>query len=194
MKAAFDLADVHGGQGRNKSLDAQVQMRKLNRRLEILRTENEQYANMAKEIPDYKQEVFRLKSSIFEFQRENANLKSQLEAKQCIVETNTKPNYFEPQNVQDIAIKSECDHHGSIVQDSKHQLWQIQDENLQLRSDMAKLKLYIKSRDDTVKRLEATHEALDNANLELAATNQKLMQKLREMEASHESMHRTKLG
>ena len=149
---------------------------------------------MAKEIPDYKQEVFRLKSSIFEFQRENANLKSQLEAKQCIVETNTKPNYFEPQNVQEIAIKSECDHHGSIVQDSKHQLCQIQDENLQLRSDMAKLKLYIKSRDDTVKRLEATHEALDNANLELAATNQKLMQKLRETEASHESMHRTKLG
>ena len=115
-------------------------MRKLSRRLDFLRLENEEYANLAKEIPDYKQEVFRLKSSIFEFQRENANLKSQLEAKQCINET--KPNYFEPQNVQEIPIKSECDH-GSMVQDSKHQLWQIQDENLQLRSEMAKLKLDI---------------------------------------------------
>merc|ERR1712142_586832 len=59
---------------------------------------------------------------------------------------------------------------------------------------MAKLKLDIKSRDDSVKRLEATHDALDNANLELAATNQKLMQKLRELEASHQSIQRSKLA
>ena len=53
LKTAFELADVHGGPERNKELDAQVQMRKLGRRLEILRKENEQYANLAKEIGFY---------------------------------------------------------------------------------------------------------------------------------------------
>ena len=195
LKTAFDLADVHGGQARNKSIDAQVQMRKLNRRLEILRLENEEYANLAKEIPDYKQEVFTLKSSVFELQRENANLKSQLEATTAdkSLDVNDSNQEVPIEETQEVQIKSEFDHR-SLVQDSKHQLWQIQDENLQLRSEMAKLKLDIKSRDDSVKRLEATHDALDNANLELAATNQKLMQKLRELEASHQSMQRSKLG
>ena len=189
LKSAFDLADVHGGPERNKALDAQVQMRKLSCRLEFLRKENEQYANVAKEIPDYKQEVFCLKSSNFELQRENANLKSQLEAtamdNQMISEIKTPD--------QEIPMQSECDHQ-SRVQDSKQQLWQIQDENLQLRSEMVRFKLDVKSRDDSVKRLEATHDALDNANLELAATNQKLMQKLRETEANCQSMQRSKLG
>ena len=146
-------------------------MRKLSRRLEFLKKENEQYANVAKEIPDYKQEVFSLKSSNFELQRENANLKSQLEA--TAIDNQMMSEIKTPD--QEIPMQSECDHQ-SRVQDSKQQLWQIQDENLQLRSEMVRFKLDVKSRDDSVKRLEATHDALDNANLELAATNQKLMQ------------------
>ena len=189
LKSAFDLADVHGGPERNKALDAQVQMRKLSRRLEFLRKENEQYANVAKEIPDYKQEVFCLKSSNFELQRENANLKSQLEA--TAIDNQMMSEIKTPD--QEIPMQSECDHQ-SRVQNSKQQLWQIQDENLQLRSEMVRFKLDVKSRDDSVKRLEATHDALDNANLELAATNQKLMQKLRETEANCQSMQRSKLG
>ena len=107
-----------------------------------------------------------------------------------ILDVNDSNQEVSIEETQEVQIKSEFDHR-SLVQDSKHQLWQIQDENLQLRSEMAKLKLDIKSRDDSVKRLEATHDALDNANLELAATNQKLMQKLRELEASHQSIQRS---
>ena len=67
---------------KNPLLDAQVQMRKLSKKLEILRNENDQYAKLVKEIPNAKQELFQLKNVHFELLRENAGLKSQLEAAQ----------------------------------------------------------------------------------------------------------------
>ena len=67
---------------KNPLLDAQVQMRKLSKKLEILKNENDQYAKLVKEIPNAKQELFQLKNVHFELLRENAGLMSQLEAAQ----------------------------------------------------------------------------------------------------------------
>ena len=75
----MELPEVHGIP-RNPGLDAQVQMRKLSKKLEFLQEENDQYAKLVKEIPDAKQELFQLKNVHFELQRENIGLRSQLDS------------------------------------------------------------------------------------------------------------------
>ncbi len=191
LRNADDLPDVHGGQKRNPQLEAQVQMRKLNRRLDILRAENEQYASMAREIPDFKQEVFDLKSSNFSLQRENANLKSQLEA--ALKESKESLSARVSESDATISFAHFNDNQQQL-EELKQQLWQVQDDNLQLRSNLTKLRLDLKSRHDEVKRLETNHDTLDNANLELLSSNQKLMQKVRELEANLQSVQRSKLA
>ena len=76
----FPLPKVHGqGRNENKNLQEQVQIRKLNRKLDILKAENEHYANLTGKIPDYNEQLLTLKTINFELNREVANLKSQLE-------------------------------------------------------------------------------------------------------------------
>ena len=75
----LEVPEVHG-LSRNPGLDAQVQMRKLSKKLEFLQEENDQYAKLVKEIPDAKQELFQLKNVHFELQRENIGLRSQLDS------------------------------------------------------------------------------------------------------------------
>ena len=73
-------AEVHGMVARNPSLDAQVQMKKLSKKLEFLQSENDHYAKLVKEIPNAKEELSQLKNVHFQLQRENAGLRSQLES------------------------------------------------------------------------------------------------------------------
>ena len=164
-------------------------MKRLNKRLDIIRAENEHYASLAKEIPDYKQEVFHLKSTNFDLQREVANLRSQLEE--------SKNNYQHLQSIlqNGAKIKEPISTQLLMTADDsrKEQFWQLQDENLKLRSEMAKIRLDLKSSRDEVKRLEISHDTLDNINLEMSAANQKLTSKLREIEANQQSMQRSKL-
>ncbi len=77
-----DLPDVHG----KRDLNAQVQMRRLSRQLDLVRSENEQYQKQASLVPNYKQEMAELRSATFDLQRENANLKSQLTSARELVE------------------------------------------------------------------------------------------------------------
>jgi chromosome segregation ATPase len=193
-----DLPDVHGGQGghqRNKVIDAQLQMRKLNRQLDLVRSENEQYANLATQIPDYKQEVFSLKSSNFDLQREKANLKSQLDTALASLEAERqRPPIAASDDVLPHQQPQSWDQdHGSYY-DSKAQLRKAHDEIYRLKTEATKLKLELRGRDDDLKRLEAKQDSLDNANLELSAANQKLTQKIREFEADLQSALRSKLA
>ena len=73
-------AEVHGMVARNPSLDAQVQMKKLSKKLDFLQFENDHYAKLVKEIPNAKEELSQLKNMHFQLQRENAGLRSQLES------------------------------------------------------------------------------------------------------------------
>ena len=72
-------AEVHGV-ARNPTLDAQVQMKKLSKKLDFLQSENDHYAKLVKEIPNAKEELSQLKNMHFQLQRENAGLRSQLES------------------------------------------------------------------------------------------------------------------
>ena len=85
-----------------------------------------------------------------------------------------------------------CDH-ATVLSETKSELRQAQDETSQMKNQITKLKLDLKSRDDDLKRHEAQHEALENHNLEMSASNQKLMQKTREIEAEFSSSVRSKL-
>ena len=72
-------AEVHGV-ARNPTLDAQVQVKKLSKKLDFLQSENDHYAKLVKEIPNAKGELSQLKNVHFQLQRENAGLRSQLES------------------------------------------------------------------------------------------------------------------
>ena len=78
-RVVMDLPDVHG----RRDLNAQVQMRRLNKQLELVRSENEVYQKQVNLVPSFKQELTVLKSTNFELLRENANLKSQLASARC---------------------------------------------------------------------------------------------------------------
>lgn len=180
----LELPDVHG-HGRNRGLDAQVQMRKLNRKLDLLSSENENYAKLAKEIPDYKQELFQLKSANFDLQRENANLKSQLQS--------ALSDQRKEEKVIEKVPTVTCDH-STLLYNSKAQLRQAHDEIFSLKTEVTKLKLDLRSRDDALKRHEATHEALENCNLELSADKIKLTGKVRELEVNLQSSQRSRMA
>ena len=62
-----------------------------------------------------------------------------------------------------------------MVSESKANLRDAQDEIYQLKNQLTKSKLDLKSRDDDLQRLEAKHEALENHNLELSSHNQKFL-------------------
>ena len=101
-----------------------------------------------------------------------------------------QPKESNPEIVQVMPLI--CDH-PSVISECKSQLRESQDEVYQLKNQIIKLKLDLKSKSDDIQRFESKHEVVENHNLELSSTNQKLMQKNREFEADIQSSTRSKL-
>ena len=85
-----------------------------------------------------------------------------------------------------------CDH-AAIISGTKESLRDAQDEVYQLKNQLTKSRLDIKSKDDDIRRLVAKREALQNHNLEISSTNQKLTQKCREIDSDLQSALRSKI-
>ena len=70
----------------------------------------------------------------------------------------------------------------------------MHDEIFRLKTEITKLKLDLKSREDAIKRTELRYETMENSSLEIGCENQKLKQKIREVEAALQSEIRSKLA
>ena len=75
-----------------------------------------------------------------------------------------QPKESNPEIVQVMPLI--CDH-PSVISECKSQLRESQDEVYQLKNQIIKLKLDLKSKSDDVQRFENKHEAVENHNLEL---------------------------
>merc|ERR1712156_784996 len=119
---------------RNPSLDAQVQMKKLSKKLEFLQSENDHYAKLVKEIPNAKEELSQLKNVHFQLQRENAGLRSQLESIFENMKEEAKSSFpFENDKIEPLI----CDH-ATVLSETKSELRQAQDETSQMKNQITK--------------------------------------------------------
>ena len=202
FQSVDDLPIVHGSTKNpyNADLYNQVQVRKLNRKLDVLRTENEEYANLTRKIPDYKKELFQVKSANFELKCQVTNLQSQLESRQRQALENEvlySPDILpldrknEGEQVKQISIND----FGVLEEElksTKGQLTAAQEDIFGLNETLVRLNLDLQAKNSQIGKLEASRESRNFCNLELTLENQKLNQTILELQDKLDSSEKSR--
>ena len=186
------LPAVHG----QKPVDMKVQVRRLNRQLALMKSENEEYQKQAFFVTGHKEELFKLKSQNFELSRENANLKSQLSSTKEVVQ-DLKQVKIELENAakqtNEDKLKADVPHHNGVYE-VKSQLRGAHDEIFRLKTELTKHKLDVKRKEDEIMRQEQRYKALSESTSDYGSQNQRLHTKARELETELESVVRVKVA
>ena len=193
FQSVEDLPIVHGSKRPyNADLYNQVQVRKLNRKLQVLRTENEEYANLTQKIPDYKKELFQIKSANFELKCQVTNLQSQLESSQRqaleneVLSTTDLLPLDNRNEEQEAKVKLISESSIGVLEEelknTKGQLSGAQEDIFQLNEIIVRLNLDLQAKNGQIGKLEASKESRNLCNLELTLENQKLNQTILELQ------------